>query len=299
MLIVDERVNGTLVVREHLAEGTRLGAGLGASGRLAADAVARTLAVARRFAAHARAEGAELTCIATSAMRRARDADEFAVRLATELGVAVRILSGDDEARLSFIGATHDAPADGRRIAVLDIGGGSTECAVGVARAAEHVRSFEVGSVRVSERFPPLCGGAPGEPARVAAEAARHMIRRELAELSALGPLAEVRAVAGTPLTLGAIAFESEADRVAGRPLSRALLAETLERLLALDLDARRALPGMIAQRADVVVGGGLVLDEALRLLEAAEALLEDDDLLLGAAMELRRAQRGDGNAMG
>ncbi len=91
-----------------------------------------------------------------------------------------------------------------------------------------------------------------------------------------------MRAVAGTPLTLGAVAFASSVECVSGRRLSRPQLEATIERLLDLDLAGRKALPGMLAQRADVLAGGGLILSEALRLLGSEAATLEADDLLLG-----------------
>jgi exopolyphosphatase/guanosine-5'-triphosphate,3'-diphosphate pyrophosphatase len=91
-----------------------------------------------------------------------------------------------------------------------------------------------------------------------------------------------VRAVAGTPLTLGAVAFASSVEEVSGRELALAELDALLARLLDLPLPERKALPGMLAQRADIVVGGGLIVSEALRLLGVERARLEADDLLLG-----------------
>jgi exopolyphosphatase/pppGpp-phosphohydrolase len=92
----------------------------------------------------------------------------------------------------------------------------------------------------------------------------------------------EVRAVAGTPLTLGAIAYASSVANVSGRMLSRTTLDAVLERLLDLPLAERRVVPGMLPQRADILPGGGLILSEALRLLDVGEARLESNDLLLG-----------------
>ncbi len=242
----------------------------------------RTLAAVAGFVALTRDYNAALACIATSALRRASNAAEFAARILAVAGVPLRVLSGAQEAAASFGGATADAACDGARIAVLDIGGGSTECAVGIDGAVAAVRSIEIGSVRVAERFPALLGGSSGAVARAAAQEARCAIRAALAPLRELTPVAQVRCVAGTPLTIAAIVSATNVDAVSGTTLARAAVDCTIERLLDLDLAQRRALPGMLAQRADILAGGALVLSEALRALDVADGLLEANDLLLG-----------------
>lgn len=278
--------DGVLDEIEHEAIGTRLGEGLRESGTLGAAAMDRTLRAVETFVARSRHHGAELSSIATSAMRRADNAAEFARRMREATGVELRVLEGEHEAAASFRGAMYGAPHDGARRAVLDIGGGSTECASGRDGRLERAGSVEIGSVRVTERFPGISGSAPGVPARAAAARARADIARELEFLSAFEPLVEVRAVAGTAMTLGAIAFESTVEEVTGRVLSLANLDAVLERLLDLPLEERRALPGMLPQRADILAGGGLIFSEALRLLGIGEARLEKNDLLLGYLLE-------------
>jgi exopolyphosphatase/guanosine-5'-triphosphate,3'-diphosphate pyrophosphatase len=246
------------------------------------DGRARTLDAIREFAARVKAYDAACSAIATSAMRRASDAADFARDVEGALGVPLTVLAGEEEAACGFRGATARAPHDGARRAVLDIGGGSTECAVGRDGVLERGGSVEIGSVRVTERFPDLAGGAPGERARAAAEAARDFVREKLAWLLEYRPVAEVRAVAGTPLTLGAVVFGSSVERVSGRTLTLAAVDGVVARLLDLDLDRRKALPGMLTQRADVLAGGGIILSEALAALGLEEARLESDDLLLG-----------------
>lgn len=215
-------------------------------------------------------------------MRRADDALAFAQRLRATAGVSLEVLSGDAEAAASYRGATYGVSHDGRRVAVLDIGGGSTECALGRDGTLLETRSIEIGSVRVAERFPALLGAAPGAPARVAAAAARAEIAASLAPLRDLLPVAELRCVAGTPLTIGAVIAGSHVDAVSGSTLARVALDASIERLLELRLDERRALTGMLPQRADIIVGGALVLSEAMDVLGIAAGLLEANDLLLG-----------------
>ena len=271
---------------ERGAIGTRLGEGLRESGSLGTAAMERTLRAVEEFVARSRAHGAALSAIATSAMRRADNAAAFEERMRAATGVELRVLDGEHEAAASFRGAMYGTPQDGTRRAVLDIGGGSTECAAGRDGRLERAGSVEIGSVRITERFPQLAGAAPGAPARAAAAQARGEIARELAFLGGFAPVSEVRAVAGTALTLGAVAFASHVDEVSGRTLSLAALDALLERLLDLSLDKRRALPGMLAQRADILPGGALIFSEALRLLGAGEARLESNDLLLGYLLE-------------
>ena len=267
---------------EHRQTGTRLGEGLRESGSLLPAAVERTLSAVRDFTACARKYGAELSCIATSAMRRASDAAEFEARMRDITGVPLHVLEGSVEARASYLGATYGAARDGKRTAVLDIGGGSTELAVGCDGKLLAATSIEIGSVRVSELFPDLCGTAPGEPARAAAVRARQAIDATIEPFRELLPVERLRCVAGTPLTLAAVAMESHVDRVSGRILTRRVLETMLERLLAATLEERRALPGMLPQRADILVGGGLILAQSFRALGIEEALLEANDLLLG-----------------
>jgi exopolyphosphatase/guanosine-5'-triphosphate,3'-diphosphate pyrophosphatase len=280
--VVEQTAGAPTRVLEHGAIGTRLGEGLEPGGDLGAAAMERTIDAVRALAERARAHEARVFSIATSAMRRGANAAAFAARVGRVAGATPVVLSGTEEAASSFAGATHfDAPA-GTRIAVLDVGGGSTECALGCNGTVEQAVSLEIGSVRLAERFAPTLGDAPPDDARAAGRAAREAAALALAPLARFPHPGEVRAVAGTPLTLGAIAFGLEADAVSGRTLSRAQIDALIERLLALGLAARKALPGMIPQRADILPAGAIIVSEALRLLGCDAARLEVNDLLLG-----------------
>ena len=281
MLVVRKDTDGVEQL-EHLQTGTRLGEGLSDSGMLAPAAKMRTLAAVTEFAAHARAHEAQLSCIATSAMRRANDASEFAEDIFAATGVELEVLDGETEAIASYRGATHHAARDGARVAVLDIGGGSTECAVGRDDFLEDARSIEIGSVRLTERFPDLAGTSPVEAASEAALEARAQVRILLAPFAELAPVDRIVAVAGTALTIGAVVFGTHVTEVSRLALTRETVDGTIDRMLALSLEDRRALPGMLAQRADVLVAGGLILSETLAILGMPSVHLEADDLLLG-----------------
>jgi exopolyphosphatase/guanosine-5'-triphosphate,3'-diphosphate pyrophosphatase len=282
LLVVRRLSGGTLQQLDARQVGTRLGEGLRDGGPLSEAGAERTLAAAAEFMRSVREHDAEPFAIATSAMRRASDGEAFAARMRRLTGVALQVLSGRAEAEASFRGATYGVAAPPGRVAVLDVGGGSTECAVGSGGRLEAGDSVEIGSVRISERFTDLMGAAPGARAHAAAAAARTEIAARLTAFARFAPVVQARCVAGTAMTLGAVTFASDVDRVSGLTLPRAALDATLERLLDLDLEARRALPGMLAQRADIIVGGGLILSEALRLVGLEEGILEENDLLLG-----------------
>lgn len=266
---------------EHRSLGTRLGAGLTERGLLAAPAMRRTLEAVRTHARCARDWEASVVAIATSAVRRADNAAAFAAEFVQVAGVPLRVLDGRDEAACSFAGATFGI-GTAKRIAVLDVGGGSTECAVGSSGSLAHSVSIEIGAVRLSERFPEFLGSTPGAKAKSAAADARVVAREALRPLRAFAPVDEVRAVAGTPLTLAAIVAASEVESVRGHGLKRTEIDAVVDRLMDLDLAQRRRLPGMIPQRADILAAGAIVVSEALDALAAAEAVLETNDLLLG-----------------
>ena len=289
-LVVRDLPDGSVAAVEHDQVGTRLGEGLHERGTFAPAAIARNLAAVRAFAVRARELGAPLASIATSAMRRADDADAFAAQVEAITGVPLRVIDGRTEAEASFRGATAGVDLGGLRIAVLDIGGGSTECAVGTQGRVEAALSLELGSVRVGERFPELLGTSPGAPARAAAARARAAIAEIVVPFRSLRPVAQVRCVAGTPLTIGAVVHASHVDRVSGSTLSLAELDAAIDRFLELDLAGRRALPGMLPQRADILPAGALVLSESLVALGVAEGYLEANDLLLGYLLMERAA---------
>jgi exopolyphosphatase/guanosine-5'-triphosphate,3'-diphosphate pyrophosphatase len=282
LLVVRPGDDGVVEQIEHLQTGTRLGEGLRDRGPLAPAAKTRTLAAVTEFAQAARAHRATISCIATSAMRRASDAAIFAAEVEAVTGAPLQILAGRVEAQASFRGATYGIARDGARIAVLDIGGGSTECAVGRNDELQDEHSVEIGSVRLTEMFPQLSGNDPGESARAAAREARAFLQVELAALARIGSVDRFVAVAGTALTIAAVAHQSHVERVSGTTLSLATIEETIDVLLALPLDARRELPGMLPQRADVLAAGGLILSSALSLTRVREVVAESNDLLLG-----------------
>ena len=269
------------------SRGTRLGTGIGTTGTIDGAARERTLAAVDDYVAIARARRAEaVDAIATSVLRRAADGERFRDEVATRTGIAPRVLSGEEEAMYSFLGATA-VRAGADAIAVLDVGGGSAELAVDVPSHArergrvERTLSLEIGAVRLSERHPALLGGESLHTAqRVALEAqARADAAAVLAPFGAVRGFAELIAVGGTVFTAAAMVAGGLRD---GATMSHAERQVLIDQLLARDLEARRALAHIRPQRADILPAGLIVVDEACRLLGVDELTVSEADLLLG-----------------
>ena len=279
------------------SRGTRLGTGLQQTGRLDPAARERTLAAIADYMLAVREHRARIACIATSAMRRAADGADFTAAVRELTGVAPHILSGDEEATFSFLGATHAGGGD-ELVAVLDVGGGSTELAVDVPSVAQrhgavaYAHSVEVGAVRLAERHPALLGeGAlgPAERVRVLA-AARADAASILAPLSAAPLPVQLIVVGGTAFTAAAmVAAAPLRDGVTMNPFERAAL---LDDLLARDLEGRKAMPFMRPQRADILPAGLAIIDEACRILGVPNVRVSVDDLLAGYLASPAYAER-------
>jgi exopolyphosphatase/guanosine-5'-triphosphate,3'-diphosphate pyrophosphatase len=261
--------------------GTRLGTGLGADGHLDRSARDRTLATIREYRAIVKRHGAAIDVIATSALRRATDAADFTAAVAAITGVAPRILSGDEEATYSYLGATAAFATDGR-IGVIDVGGGSTELAVGTHAVIERTMSLEIGAVRLAERRPELLGAVPLDPvARAAAIAgARADAAATLAPLRDVPRFPTLLAVGGTVFTAAAMLARDPARD--GVVISAERRARLIDDLLARDIAGRRAMAHIRPQRADILPAGLIVVDEACALLGIGPVRVSHADLLAG-----------------
>ncbi len=285
LLLVAERSGGALTPVVERATITRLGEGVDRHGELAPAARARTLECLSRYVEEARSLGvAALAAVGTSAMRDARGGPDFAGEVARLLGVAPRIISGDEEARLTFRGALSGLTVGGESL-VFDVGGGSTELVVGEGGAPRAKISLDVGAVRLTERHvahdPPL----PSELA-----AARGDVRAALAAAPRPAGAATMVGVAGTVTTLAAIALEVvpyDGARVHGAVLSAGAVSEVCARLAGMTLARRLEVPGLDAKRADVIPCGAIIVEEILTSLGARELVVSDRGVRWGLAEEL------------
>ncbi len=272
--------------------GTRIGEGLGERGRLGDEPMQRTLDAVAQLVRTVRGHYVRLFAVATSALRRAENQEEFAERVRAILGVPLRVLSGEEEATASYRGAlTALGDLRGARVGVLDVGGGSTEYAVGDSLRPENVISCETGAVRLTEAVPSLAGrdGAPDD-ADIAR--AREMAREALAPLMGYAAVDRLAFVGGSATTTAAI-LKGRRTPTISHPLTRPDLRRTLERLLAMKLEDRKRVAGMKPQRADILPAGIIVLDAALETLEREQGLATTADLLLGILLQERDAAGG------
>jgi exopolyphosphatase/guanosine-5'-triphosphate,3'-diphosphate pyrophosphatase len=275
---------------ERLTTVVRLGQGVDETGRLHPDAVARTHACLAGYASRIEAYGpARRLLVATSVLRDARDGRQFLKAVKYDFGLRWRILNGQEEGSLAFRGGTSwlaDAPDP---LLLVDIGGGSTEFAVGSAgQTPDFVRSLDVGVVRQTERF---FRHDPPEAAEVAA------LSGHVAAAVEGGVPADLRAavrgavgVAGTYTTLVATKLgmtEYDARLVQGHRLTLADIDAAVARFAALTCAERGRLPGIKPGREDVILAGALIAREACAAFGLESVLVSEADLLEGAALAL------------
>ena len=266
----------------------RLGQGVDKTGEFHPDAIARTLAAVDKFAAEIARRGVEkIRFCATSATRDAKNRDLFINGVKERLGVAPEVISGEEEASLSFAGATKDLPDSLAPFLVVDIGGGSTEFVIG-HRSVEKAKSVNIGCVRMSERH------FKNDPAsKEEIEAARKDIQIAISEAAAIVDIKSAKsliAVAGTATTVAAAALNlPEYDRYSIH-LSR-ISAEATHKasnmFLEMTREQRAELGYMHPGRVDVIGAGSLVLSEILKAVGASEFIACESDILDGIAFSL------------
>lgn len=271
---------------------TRLGQGVDETGRIAPDALGRTVTVLSMFARRARAlHATRIRVAATAAVREAANGTDLDRTVHELTGSTLEVVSGDREAELSFLGATRglaDAVERARPpYLVLDIGGGSTEFVLGSA-GAEAAVSTRMGSVRLTERF---MHTDPPSPAEI--DASRIEIHRILDQVPPAVPVAEAAtfvAVAGTATTVQAIARGLpfyDPERIHGTWISRAEVDAVARRLADMTTSERAALPVMAPGRADVIAAGALILATVMERFGLDEALVSETDILDGLVLEM------------
>jgi exopolyphosphatase / guanosine-5'-triphosphate,3'-diphosphate pyrophosphatase len=264
---------------------TRLGEGVDERGRLLPVPIARVRNCLSDFRRELESLGAERTLlVATSAVRDAENGEAFLGEIEWSYGLATRLLSGEEEAALTFRGVTHDREPS-ETLIVLDIGGGSTELIVGTPGEISFRTSLDVGSVRMTERF--LRSDPPNATELEACAAAvrtllAERLPRDLRVEHAVGVAGTITTIAA--LDLGLSVYDR--FRVHGHRLRPDDVAQQLDRLAALPLADRRAIPALDPERAPVIVAGAVILREAMAHLGLDELEASEHDLLHGAALE-------------
>jgi exopolyphosphatase/guanosine-5'-triphosphate,3'-diphosphate pyrophosphatase len=269
---------------ERLMRITRLGQGVAATGRLAPEAMERTTAVLTEYREVMDRHGVErVRMIATSAARDAENRDEFFAASEAVVGTSPELLSGLDEGRLSFAGATADLDSLGGPFLVVDIGGGSTEFAVGTDRC-EGAVSIDIGCVRMTEKF--LLHDPPrADELSACISVVQTYLDDVVRDLPAVAQAKTFVGLAGTVSTVAAVELGlATYDRDAIHHLE--LTHEAVEdvfRTLATETRAQRLEnPGMEEARADVIVGGCCILVKLMRHYGLATCLVSEADILDG-----------------
>ena len=266
----------------------RLGQGVDQTGQFHPDAIARTLAAVDKFASEIAKRGVEkIRFCATSATRDATNRHLFVDGVRERLGIEPEVISGNEEAALSFAGAIQDLdPAEGPFL-VIDIGGGSTEFVFGTS-SVEAARSVNIGCVRMTERH---FANDPATPEQV--ELARTDIQAAIAQAAAEVPITQAKtlvAVAGTATTVAAAALNlAEYDRYAIHlaRISAAQVHEASTMFLTKNREERLALGYMHPGRVDVIPAGALVLSEIIKATGATGFVASESDILDGMARSL------------
>lgn len=276
------------VVREMKV--VRLGEGVDQTGRLSVAAIERSRVVLADFTATIRALGVErIRMVATSATRDAENAAEFRAMVAATLGAEPEVITGDEEAALSFAGATRSVAGDVQGpFLVVDIGGGSTEFVLGSA-SVQAARSVDIGCVRLTERHlhsdPPTAGEIDAASTDIAAAI------EVAASAVPFAQAASLIGVAGSVTTVAAVALGlSRYDplRIHGCVLSTQTVSATAELLLGMTRAQRAALPVMHPGRVDVIGAGALVLASIVNATGAANLVVSEHDILDGIAWSLK-----------
>jgi exopolyphosphatase/guanosine-5'-triphosphate,3'-diphosphate pyrophosphatase len=274
-----------LVPVERLMRITRLGQGVDAARRLHPDAIARTTDVLREYGGVLRDLGAtRVRATATSAARDAQNREEFFDAAQEALGTRPELITGDEEAALSFLGATAELHT-GSPYLVVDVGGGSTEFVVG-SEKPEGAISVDIGCVRLTEQWLRSDPPAPEELSQAVSVVRDHLadVDREVPAAAAAETLV---GLAGTVTTMAAVELglqEYRREAIHHFRLSRAAAEDVFRTLATESAEERRHNPGLEAGRVDVIVGGALIVVSIMRHWAFDEMLVSEADILDGLA---------------
>jgi exopolyphosphatase/guanosine-5'-triphosphate,3'-diphosphate pyrophosphatase len=287
-LLVADVASGRVSPLERRSTVTRLGRGVDLSGRLASEAIEDVCAAIGCYVGLIGELGAEtVDAIATSAVRDADNGSAFIAELRERFALSARVLDGEEEARLTYLGATSEALPTEPTL-VVDIGGGSTELVVGSGSEISFHDSLQGGVVRHTERHVNSDPPTAGEMEALATDV-RGLIEGSVGPSAAAG---QGIAVAGTPTSLAAVEMELEPYdpwRVHGHVLALPSIQRMLSRLASVPLAERVEIPGLHPDRAPTIVAGVVILIETMRAFELEEITVSEHDILYGAALAAGR----------
>src|SRR3954454_5285136 len=289
LLVADVSPEGAVAQLHRESTVTRLGEGVDATGRLGDAPMQRVFATLARSRACIDELRPDVTpALLTSAVRDADNGADFAAAVRDGFGLDARTIDGNEEAALTFAGATSERPRDARELVVIDIGGGSTEFVTGRDGVVGFHVSTQAGVVRQTERHLPEDPPAPEHLQALAAEV--QLIFEDAVPAAVRERVQAAVGVAGTPTSCAAMELELEPydpTRVHGHVLELGTLEGQLARLAQMTDDERRKLPGLHPDRAPTIVAGIAMLVEALRAFGLDQVEVSEHDILRGAALQL------------
>lgn len=289
-IVADVSAEGAIQVVDEMKAAPRLATGLGATGALSDTSVRLALEAIERMATLARQFGAErIDAVATSAVRDASNAAAFLADVQRRTGLRVRVLDGDEEARLSFRSAVAHFDMGVGRTVVVDIGGGSLELALAAEGVIERLASMPFGAIRLTEEF--FSGGISPKAVKrlrrsVCDDIKLHLPRRDWRGAQLIGSGGTFTNLAGIYLTRQGI---QTARSVHAAHIPRADLEHILDMLAEMTPEERRQVPGLNPERADIIVAGIAVAAEILRRLDAREIVVSRYGIREGLLLEAAR----------
>lgn len=297
LLLVAEYRDGRFHPIRNEVEITRLGQDVGKTGRLHPDAMERTFDTLKRYRTICDEVGANETIIGgTSAMRDAANGEEFINRVKNELDWDIRLLTGDDEAQLTFLATQQEFSDVSGDLLVVDIGGGSTEFIFGNTNEFRFARSLDIGTVRFTESM--IKNDPPGETElQSASKAIRVQLATELSDLQISAEETTLIGVAGTVTTLLAVEKEMATyipEDIHKQPLTIDEIEDLLVLFCSMSLEERKQIPGLQPKRADVIIMGALIQLEIMRHFGFDELLVNDRGVRYGLLYELMETETGD-----
>lgn len=278
------------------AEITRLGEGVDRTRRIGSEGEERSVQALKSYLARCRALGVnEIVATGTSALRDAQNAGNFTLRLQQELGLDLRVLSGEEEAAYSYVAVQKGLALGEKEVLVVDVGGGSTELIWGKAGALHRSISLELGSVRLTERFltsDPVRDKEYAELTRVVDVELEPLRRGWQGE----GRFHAMVGIAGTFTTLAAIEkglVRYSHSEVHGSRLSRAEVQRQIELFRKRSVAERRRIPGLEPKRADVILAGAALIDRIMAFFHIDEVTVSDQGIRYGLLHERLRSVYG------
>jgi exopolyphosphatase/guanosine-5'-triphosphate,3'-diphosphate pyrophosphatase len=289
-IVADVTTDGAITVVDEMKEAPRLGADLEGTGLLGTQAMQRAAEAIARMATLARQLGAtRVEAVATSAVRDAGNAEQFVARVRQEAGLAIRVIDGEDEARLSYLSALAHFDLGVGRTVVMDIGGGSLELALAADGVLDDLVSFPFGALRLTERF--LEHGASPKALRRLRREVRAGLKQVIARRDWRG--AQVIGSGGTFTNLASIHLARHgmlaARNVHETVVPRVDVEHILDGLASMSTEERRAVPGLNPERADIIVAGLAVAAEVMSRIEARDLTVSRYGIREGLLLELAR----------